>query len=275
MSTRSRPTRQSLQYGPGDELLISETITKAGHDFGNLYIECTFIVADVTQCAATLDLPNGQITTQGVIHQGNFDGHGSGTAIRVEVVESTEANQGAYRELSLTAAGIEASSPARSCSTRRSTDRPRIERVPAAPRGARHRRLRRRRRHRPRPRRRRRRRALHLSARTPVAPQHQRVLHQRPPTFPLRRSAPPIGEERGRECGPSPSRAALRRGEVIGLRWPQDRDRAPLRASAHGRPAGRLRGRPGAQTLAGNLRGTRRRRESASESRNRDGRTWD
>ena len=59
---------------PGDELLISETITKDGHDFGNLYIECTFIVADVTQCAATFDLPNGQITAQGVIHQGSFDG---------------------------------------------------------------------------------------------------------------------------------------------------------------------------------------------------------
>ncbi len=59
---------------PGDELLISETITKDGNDFGSLYIECTYIVADVTQCAATFDLPNGQITAQGVVHQGSFEG---------------------------------------------------------------------------------------------------------------------------------------------------------------------------------------------------------
>jgi hypothetical protein len=58
---------------PGDSFLISETLTKHGGDFGSVYIQCTFVIADVTQCAATFDLPTGQITAQGVIHQGAFD----------------------------------------------------------------------------------------------------------------------------------------------------------------------------------------------------------
>jgi hypothetical protein len=58
---------------PGDAFLISETITKQGKDFGSLYIQCTFVIADVSQCFATFDLPNGQITAQGIIHQGAFE----------------------------------------------------------------------------------------------------------------------------------------------------------------------------------------------------------
>jgi hypothetical protein len=54
---------------PGDAFLISETITQAGNDAGNLYIHCTFVTPAVTQCFATLDLADGQITAQGVIHQ--------------------------------------------------------------------------------------------------------------------------------------------------------------------------------------------------------------
>jgi hypothetical protein len=57
---------------PGDSFLISEALTKHGQTFGNLYIHCTFVVDDTTQCLATFDLPNGQITTQGVLHQGDF-----------------------------------------------------------------------------------------------------------------------------------------------------------------------------------------------------------
>jgi hypothetical protein len=52
---------------PGDGFVLSETLTKNGEDFGNSYVQCTFITADVTQCIATLDLPNGQITVQGVL----------------------------------------------------------------------------------------------------------------------------------------------------------------------------------------------------------------
>jgi hypothetical protein len=52
---------------PGDRFVISETITKHGEAFGSLYIQCTFVVADVTQCIATFDLPSGQITVQGVL----------------------------------------------------------------------------------------------------------------------------------------------------------------------------------------------------------------
>jgi hypothetical protein len=59
---------------PGDSFLISETITKHGEDFGSLYIQCTFVTAEVTQCLATFDLPNGQITAQGVLRQGPFEG---------------------------------------------------------------------------------------------------------------------------------------------------------------------------------------------------------
>jgi hypothetical protein len=57
---------------PGDSFVISETLTKDGAAFGSLYIHCTFIISDVTECAATFDLPNGQITAQGVVHQGAF-----------------------------------------------------------------------------------------------------------------------------------------------------------------------------------------------------------
>ena len=52
---------------PGDSFLISEALTKHGKPFGNLYVECTFITAEATQCLATFDLPNGQMTVQGVI----------------------------------------------------------------------------------------------------------------------------------------------------------------------------------------------------------------
>lgn len=52
---------------PGDAFFISETITKQGEDFGSLYVHCTFITDAVTQCIATFDLPNGQITLQGVL----------------------------------------------------------------------------------------------------------------------------------------------------------------------------------------------------------------
>jgi hypothetical protein len=57
---------------PGDSFLSSETITKRGQDFGSVYIQCTWVVADVTQCNATFDLPNGQIAAQNVIHQDIF-----------------------------------------------------------------------------------------------------------------------------------------------------------------------------------------------------------
>jgi hypothetical protein len=52
---------------PGDGFVLSETITKDGEDFGNSYVQCTFVTAEVTQCIATFDLPNGQITVQGVL----------------------------------------------------------------------------------------------------------------------------------------------------------------------------------------------------------------
>ena len=54
---------------PGDGFVLSETLTKDGESFGSTYVQCTFITpaADVYQCVATLDLPNGQITVQGVL----------------------------------------------------------------------------------------------------------------------------------------------------------------------------------------------------------------
>jgi hypothetical protein len=51
---------------PGDAFLLSETLTMNGRDFGSVYAHCTFVTAEVSQCLATLDLPNGQITVQGV-----------------------------------------------------------------------------------------------------------------------------------------------------------------------------------------------------------------
>lgn len=51
----------------GDSFFITETISKHDKPFGNLYIQCTFITGDATQCLATFDLPNGQLTIQGVI----------------------------------------------------------------------------------------------------------------------------------------------------------------------------------------------------------------
>lgn len=51
---------------PGDSFVLSDTLTKQGNDFGSVYAQCTFITAEATQCVATFDLPNGQITIQGV-----------------------------------------------------------------------------------------------------------------------------------------------------------------------------------------------------------------
>jgi hypothetical protein len=54
---------------PGDSFLTSETLTRAGEAFGTLYVQCTFVTPDVNQCIATFDLPNGQITAQGVLRE--------------------------------------------------------------------------------------------------------------------------------------------------------------------------------------------------------------
>ena len=50
---------------PGDGFVLSEKLHDHGDDFGTLYAQCTFVTADVIQCVATFDLPNGQITVQG------------------------------------------------------------------------------------------------------------------------------------------------------------------------------------------------------------------
>jgi len=54
---------------PGDGFVLSEALTKDGKSFGSTYVQCTFITAaaDAYQCVGTLDLPNGQITAQGVV----------------------------------------------------------------------------------------------------------------------------------------------------------------------------------------------------------------
>jgi len=52
---------------PGDSFLLSETLTHEGEGFGTLYVQCTFVTPEVNQCLATFDLPNGQITVQGVL----------------------------------------------------------------------------------------------------------------------------------------------------------------------------------------------------------------
>jgi hypothetical protein len=62
-----KQANESEAATPGDSFVLSETLTKNGEDFGHSYVQCTFITADVLQCIATLDLPNGQITVQGVL----------------------------------------------------------------------------------------------------------------------------------------------------------------------------------------------------------------
>jgi hypothetical protein len=53
---------------PGDSFLTTETLTKGGEAFGTLYVQCTFVTPEANQCLATFELPNGQITAQGVLH---------------------------------------------------------------------------------------------------------------------------------------------------------------------------------------------------------------
>ena len=100
-SNEPSPAASQLEIAVGDAFLISDTLTKHGKDFGNLYAHCTFVTAEVTQCLATLDLPNGQITVQGVIRDtpdftlavtgGTGDYTGAGGTITVDESEGESA----------------------------------------------------------------------------------------------------------------------------------------------------------------------------------------
>jgi hypothetical protein len=80
---------------PGDSFLLSETLTKQGKSFGSLYAQCTFITVEASQCLATFDLPNGQITVHGTfvgdtsdftfaVTGGTGDYTGAGGTVRIQ-----------------------------------------------------------------------------------------------------------------------------------------------------------------------------------------------
>jgi hypothetical protein len=90
------PGQKGHQLVPGDQLVITDSLTRNGANYGHNAIHCVIVVAADAVCVGAFTLPGGQLTIAGDV--GSINSHGSKT---VAVTGGTGRYQGARGQLTV------------------------------------------------------------------------------------------------------------------------------------------------------------------------------